>query len=589
MSHKDVTRFLVGLLVFGISARSQIITPVAGTDWSFPAPSPPALNAPLAPGGIAIDPNGNVYVADGGNNMVMRIAPNGTLTVVAGNGIAGFSGEGGQATSAALHSPSAVTLDSSGNIYIADNFNGRIRKVSNGIITTVAGAVAGGNAGPLGDGGPAILANIDSPDTVAVDSAGALYIADENDCRVRKVLNGIITTVAGTGAPGYTGDGGPATKATLNHPVGVAVDAAGNLYISDSQNHVIRKVSNGTITTVAGNGTFGETGDNGPATNATFKDPGPLYLDAAGNLYIADYLGSVVRKVSGGTITTVAGDGAFAFTADGASAISPLAGVAGVTVDSTGALYFSESSSGRIRKVIAGKLSTIAGNGNFRYSGDGGPSTSAALSAVSAVAVDTTNNIYIVDSNRIRKVSNGIISTVAGGGNFGYSGDGGAATSAKLFGPTGLAVDLTGALYIADTQNHVVRKVANGIITTIAGTGSVGCTGDGGSPTSATFGGPFDVAVDSEGDVYIADPSCKSVRKISGGRITTAAGNSALRSPTGVAVGPGGSLYIADNGSNVIRMLSPSGALTTVAGNGKNGFPSGDGGPATAATLDSAF
>ena len=335
-----------------------------------------------------------------------------TIYTVAGNGTAGLSGDSGSATSAQLYNPSGVAVDSAGSLYIADTFNNRIRKVSNGLITTVVGNGPVGNgflvAGFGGDNGPAASAKLNGPSGVALDSAGNLYIADLYNSRVRKVSNGVITTVAGGGST--VGDNGPATSAALYDPLGVAVDSAGNLYIADSSNHRIRKVSDGVITTVAGSGAVfpskgGFSGDNGPATSAQLDYPAGIAVDSAGNLYIADEGNHRVRRVSDGVITTV------------------------------------------------------AGNGTQGLSGDNGPATNAQLGSPTGVAVDSAGNLYIADTadERIRKVSNGVITTVAGGGA--SLGDNGPATSAWLYLPFGLAVDSVGNVYVADNGSNRVRAL----------------------------------------------------------------------------------------------------------------------------------
>jgi sugar lactone lactonase YvrE len=233
---------------------------------------------------VAVDSVGNVYIADLGNKRIRKVS-GGTITTIAGNGAAGFSGDGGPATSASLSAPYGVALDSTGSLYTADNDNNRIRKVSGGTITTVAG---NGNLGFSGDGGPATSASLAQPEGLAVDSSGNLYIADTRNHRIRKLSGGTITTIAGNGTPGFSGDGGPATSASLYNPGGVAVDSAGNLYIADSNNNRIRKVSGGTITTVAGNGNAGFSGDGGPATSASLNYPIGIAVDSAGDLYTAD-------------------------------------------------------------------------------------------------------------------------------------------------------------------------------------------------------------------------------------------------------------------------------------------------------------
>ena len=251
---RRVTRFM--LLVIGAPAfaQQQVISTIAGTNFTFPPTPLPAVNAPLGHyTGVAVDASGNVYVADTDNNLVERFVPRGQLTIVAGNGIAGFSGDGGPANRASLNAPYGVAVDSAGNVYIADTYNSLIRKVSGGIITTVAG---NGFESFSGDGGPAVSASLFFPQGVAVDSVGNLYIADTNNLRIRRVSGGTITTVAGNGKAVFSGDGGPATNAAIS-ALGVAVDSAGNLYIADLCNNRIRKVAGGTITTIAGNGNGG--------------------------------------------------------------------------------------------------------------------------------------------------------------------------------------------------------------------------------------------------------------------------------------------------------------------------------------------
>jgi hypothetical protein len=352
----------------------------------------------------------------------------GVINTLAGDGTGGYSGDGGAATSAKLYGPSGVAVDSNGNIYIADYFNNRIRKVtaSTGDISTVAG---NGTAGYSGDGGAATSAELDNPFAVAVDSEGNIYIADATNNRVRKVTvsTGDISTVAGNGTAGYSGDGGKATSAELNAPGGVAVDSAGNIYIADVLNNRIRKVtvSTGDIATVAGDGTRGYSGDGGKATSAELWWPSGVAVDSADNIYIADSDNMRVRVVNTGT--------------------------AQITIATV--------------VISAGDIATVAGDGTAGYSGDGGAATSAKIDDPTGVAVDSTGNIYIadLDNQRVREVaaSTGIISTVAGDGTAGYSGDGGAATSAELDRPEGIAIDSEGNIYIADSSNQRIRAVGD--------------------------------------------------------------------------------------------------------------------------------
>ena len=334
-----------------------------------------------------------------------------TIITLAGDGNSISSGDGGASRSASVQHPNGVALDAKGNLYIADWYAHRIRRITpQRIITTVAG---NGSEFLSGDGGLATRASLSNPKGAAVDSAGNLYIADTGNDRIRKVSpDGIISTAAGNGRQGFSGDGGPANLASVNRPGGVAVDREGNLYVADTLNHRIRRVDvRGIITTVAGNGKPALSGDDGPATSASLYHPNSIAVDARGNLYIADTNNSVVRKVN-----------------------------------------------------LEGTISTVAGDGKDRFSGDGGPAINASLSHPGGVAVDAAGNLYIADTlhSRIRKVStSGTINTVAGNGDTGFSGDGGSPTKASLYNPHGVAVDNDGNLYIADSLNFRIRMVCS--------------------------------------------------------------------------------------------------------------------------------
>lgn len=661
-----------------VSARAQYISTIAGSNWVFPAAALPATQAPLGNvSAVAVDKTGNYYVADTSNNLVLKVNASGMLTAVAGNGSSGYSGDGGPATSAALNSPSEIAVDGKGNLFIADSGNNRVRMVNPaGVITTVAGTGTGDYSG---DAGPATSAELNNPQGIAVDGAGNLFIADTYNDRIRKVIpGGIITTVVGNGNTnggcpgdgsqatsatvtfpqgvavdslgnlfiadtwcslvfkvnpagiiaivagifpgfGYSGDGGPATKAYLSGPEGVAVDSAGNVFIADSGNSRIRKVNPaGTITTVAGAPqvcqrssllsacTYGFSGDGGPATSAFLNYPAGVAVDSAGNLLIADTDNERVRKVSpNGIITTVAGDGYYRYGGDGGPAASALLNTPRlIAVDNAGRLFIADTNNHRIRQVdTQGTITTVAGDGIGSYSGDGGPAASAALLYPSGVAVDNAGDLFIADSgnNRVRKVSvGGAISTVAGNGTPGYSGDGGPATSAALNDPYGVAVDNAGNLFIADSGNNRIRKVnPAGAITTVAGNGVAGQSGDGGSALTAELDQPHGIAVDAAGNLFIADWWNDQVRKVSSaGAITTIAGgggggylgdggpatSALLYFPAAVAVDKEGNIFIGDSANNAIRMVNPAGTITTVAGNGTFGY-SGDDGSATTAEL----
>ena len=569
----------------------------------------PAVAARLNdPSGVAVDGAGNLYIADSANNRIRRVDAFGAITTVAGTGESGYSGDGGPAVEAALNNPADVAVDSAGNLYIADLYNSRIRRVNRlGIITTVAGT---GESGYSGDGGPANQARLFGPTGLAVDSAGNLYIADSANNRIRRVdTAGTITTVAGIGVRGRSGDGGPANRARLFGPTGLAVDSAGNLYIADSANNRIRRVDTaGTITTVAGIGVRGRSGDGGPANRARLSFPSDVAVDGAGNLYFTD--GPRIRRVDrSGTIATIAGlwehGNYVGYSGDGGPAVAArLYNPKGVAVDGAGNLYIADRDNHRIRRVdTAGTITTVAGIGESSYSGDGGPANQARLSRLWGVAVDGAGNLYIADrdNHRIRRVdAKGIITTVAGNGESGYSGDGGPAVTARLSWTKWVAVDGAGNLFIADGSNHRIRRVdTEGTITTVAGTGKQGYSGDGGPAVAARLNSPGGLAVDATGNLYFGDYS-KRIRRVDrSGTITTVAGNgergfsgdggpavaARLGQVSGVAVDGKGNLYFSDIGNHRVRRVDTSGIITTVAGIGLGDYNPSTG-PAVEAALD---
>ncbi|MGA2859113.1 MAG: choice-of-anchor D domain-containing protein [Candidatus Sulfotelmatobacter sp.] len=727
----------------------------------------PATSAQLSdPIGLAMDRAGNLYIGDAGDNVIRAVnmqsssitiagvtIPAGDIATVAGNGTAGYSGNGQLATSAQLSEPLDVAMDSAGNLYIADYGNNVIRAVNMqsssitiagvtipaGDIATVAG---NGTTGYSGDGSSATGAALHWPSGVAVDSTGNIYIGDSNNNVVRRVnTSGIITTFAGNGygagqqgVGGYTGDNGPATSAELNAPWTVAVDSAGNLYIGDHGNYVVRKVNTlGIITTVAGTGSQGYAGDNGPAIWAEFYAPAEMALDSAGNLYIADTNNNRIRKVNTGpvnfgqvnvganstqdvflsinntglTLSTVLASGDYSVSSNSCALSTPLSagtictlkvqftptmpgwrwsplvvtdgssnkysfglegtgvgsavaftpgtittlvdgngtacsnstalcgdgGAAasaqlnlphGVALDGAGNIYIADWLNYRIRVVNmqttpitvagvtipAGDIETVAGSGQAGACGSNGRALQAQFSEPLDLALDSAGNIYIVDAAMecLSKVdANGSLTLVAGKGDgtYGYTGDGGPAAQALLHSPYSVAVDGAGNIYIADAGNNAVRKVDyNGIITTVAGTGTAcasgtNACGDGGLATSAQLNSPLGVAVDGAGNIYIADTEDYRIRKVTpGGVITGVAGNGnvgcggddvqatsvPLFNPAAVKVDSAGNIYIVDYNCMVIQKVDVNGIITTVAGNGTNGY-SGDGGPATSAEI----
>lgn len=369
-------------------------------------------------------------------------------------------------------------------------FTGCAASLSAQIITRIAG---GGSGSLSATGTPATGVPLNFPTGVALNSAGEVLIATNYSNYVVKVDNaGLIVHIAGTGSGFYSGDGGPASAAEVNTPTGVAADAAGNIYFADSWNQRIRKVStSGIITTVAGNGTYGFSGDGGPATAATLADPISVTADAAGNLFIVDKGNHVIRKVNtAGIITRVAGTGTSGYNADGISALgSRLNTPEAVAVDAAGNLYIADFYNNRVRKVsTTGIISTIAGTGVYGFSGDGGPATDAQVQYPAGVAVDAAGNVYISDQNshRIRMINTaGIITTIAGTGVSGFNGDGLNATATDLDGPYRLVVDALGNIYFPDAANGLIRKL---MLPNISGTARI-CVGSTTSLTDTASGG----------------------------------------------------------------------------------------------------
>jgi sugar lactone lactonase YvrE len=514
-------------------SAAGIISTIAGIgNFGFSGDGGPALNARFSsPRGVAVDANGNVVIADTFNHRVRRINADGTITTIAGNGSSNQPGDGSPATNFSLSTPSDIAVDASGNLLIATIDNNRIRKLTPaGFISTIVGS---GNFGYSGDGGPALAARLAGPQAVAVDSSGNIFIADSNNYRVRKVTTGgVINTVAGNGTYSYAGDGGPAALSALNYPIGLARDSGGNLFVADYSNSRIRKITpGGVISSFVNNLTspisvaveptsgnvFTADCDNrvymatpaGGVANLFATGPwffcsyyynytssgygGGVAASPSGNVYVADTYNSRIFRISNGTSILVAGTGQYGFAGDGGPATAARLGYpTGLALDTQGNLYIADAGNSRIRKVTPeGIISTVAGNGTYTYTGDGGPAIAAGFNTPSAVALDAGGNIFIADTynNAIRKVTpEGIISTVAGNGVAGFSGDGGPAISAQLNAPLGLEVDASGNLFIADTNNNRIRRV--GLVMTVPTLATLSTTiGGQGSTVNVTLSG----------------------------------------------------------------------------------------------------
>ena len=520
-------------------AQQYVISTIAG-GAELPTPVT-AVNASIGdPPRVAVDAAGNLYF--GSMHSVFKVDQTGNITRIAGNGQSGYAGDGGAATAAQLEYPDGIAIDAAGNIYVADMTAQAVRIIApNGSISTYAGQ---GTAGYTGDGGSAILAQINAPMGLALDAAGDLYIADSGNHAVRKVSkNGSISTAAGIGSPGYSGDGGAATAAALDQPEGVAVEPSGVFYIADTFNNRVRVVaSGGIIQTVAGTGISSYSGDGGAATSAALFLPTDVASASGGNLYIADYGNSRIRQVAQGKIQTVVGSNATSVIFNEAPATTiRLNGPTGLAIDNSGDIFIAEGGIGtgtglglgdyKIWKIDgSGVVSTAAGDGIENYSGDGGAATAAQINTPSNLVLDPVGNVYIADTanNRVRRISpDGVIVTVAGTGVAGYSGDGGPGASAMLNGPEGLAADADGNVYIADTKNNRIRKLLpSGTIIGIAGNGNASFFGDGGPANSASIHAPEALYSAGGGHIYIADTGNQRIRELlPNGTITTVAGS----------------------------------------------------------------
>ena len=662
-------RRFTGLLAFFLlllghlyAQQDVITTTIGGGPNEIPAVDA-NLNQPTA---VVLDTLGNYYIAASSQNRVFKVDASGTLTVLAGLGIAGYAGDGvvGGAASALLNHPTSVAVDGAGNVYIDDEYNFVIRKVSTAnTITTIAGKA--GSCTYDGDGSPATSHSLCYPNGVAVDGAGNVFIGDSSNCRVRKVASNSISTFAGTGTCGYTGDNGSATAAEVNSPTGMATDSAGNLYFADTNNWVIREVTKstgkiktiagdhisgfagdgasataaeisnvyqlavngagtlvtiadqtnwrirqftvgGSINTVVGSGSGGFCGDNGPPLSACLYYPQGVAVDAGGNIYIADLDNERVRKVASNLINTVAGNGSTTLPTL-INAIPPSGVVLnygfGVYEDSNSNIFFADTYDFMVRELVhsSNLVDFFAGTGVAGYNGDNQPATSAELSYNYGVARDSSGNIYIADTDNhiVRKVNTaGQISTIAGiPQRCGYTGDGGAATSAELCYPFGVYVDSSNTIWIADTYNHVIRQVKNGTINTFAGIGIAGYGGDGGLATSAKLYYPNGVAVDKVGNIFIADTSNCRIREVNGLTqiINTVAGSgycaytgdgpateNGINSPDSVWIDANDNIFVADTNNQRLRWIDSAGNMTTFAGTGTFGYL-GDGGVGTSA------
>jgi sugar lactone lactonase YvrE len=594
-------------LVYRVDTSAGQQTVVAGIGLGgFSGDDGPAHEAELnMPAGLAVDSSGNLFIADTRNGRIRKVqTDDGTITTIAGIGPSGvgedsFSGDGGKATEARLDLPTGLAVDGSGTVYVADSGNDRIRVIrADGTIATVAGS----GEGSVDDGGLAIEARFvlptGDPYGIAVDAVGNIYIPEPFNRRVRKVdaETGILTTIAGSGDLG----------SVLDSPFAAAVGPDGNVYIADSGNSsVLRVHGDGMISRVAGTDTAGFSGDGGPAPDAQLQNPCAVAVGADGDVFIGDQRNCRVRRVDSRThrISTVAGNGPPLLTFISAE---------GLAVDQHDNVYLSDLFH-RVCKIdgATGKFSVVAGS-VVGFSGDGGPARDALLQTPWRLSVDAADNLYITDhgNRRVRKVDaqTGLISTVAGNGQLSDFFPGRLATRTPLRFHLGTCIDGAGNLYIADAGYHCVQKVnaETNKLSTVAGViefddGTAGFSGDGGPAAKALLDSPAGVAVDPPGNLYIADTNNHRIRRVdshSGVIITVAGGGDddpgvepkpatqvTLGRPVQLAFDHDGNVLVSDDERHQIVLVDlAAGTIRRVAGNGRAGF-SGDGGPAAAASL----
>jgi hypothetical protein len=530
------------------------------------------------PEGIAIDGSGNLYVADTSNQLIRKITPAGVVSTMAGTLNTPGSGDGANAS---FNFPRGIAVDAAGNVYVADSANDTIREISPaGVVSTVAGTA--GVAGST-DGASALF---NGPQGVAVDAAGHIYVADTGNDTIRMITVGTSTTVSTlAGTHGVTGAAdGTGAAASFDHPRGLAVDASGNLFVGDSYNDTVREVTAaGVVTTIAGAAYTVGVAD-GTAAAARFSNPWGVAVDAADNLYVADFNNDTVRRISPtAAVTTYAGTAPHPGTTDGTGGAAQFGAPAAAAVDAAGNIYIADTANDTIRKITpAGVVSTLAGSADVAGSADG-TGSGAQFNGPQALAIDRNGNLYVADTGNdtIREVTPaGVVTTLAGTAGGAGSADG-TGSAATFNGPRGIVIDASNNLYVADSGNDTLRKITPaGVVTTIAGTAGVTGGADG-IGAAVQFNTPVGLGIDSIGNIYIADSNNYTVRVLSQvtGYVTTLAGvagqagfsdgtgtDARFNIPLGIALDANGNLYVTDSFWHIIRRVTPGGVVTTVAG-----------------------
>ena len=541
------------------------------------------------PNGVAADGSGNLFVADFDNHTIRKITPAGVVTTFAGT--AGLSGSAdGTGAAARFYAPRDVAVDGSGNVFVADSGNNTIRRITPaGVVTTFAGTV--GLSGSADGTGAA--ARFAGPYGMAVDRSGNMFVADNFNHTIRKITPaGVVTTFAGTAGLSGSADGTGAA-ARFNSPIGVTVDQAGNVFVADSENRTIRKITPaGIVTTFAG--AAGSSGDaDGMGAAARFRVPSGIAADGSDNLFVGDDYNYTIRKITpAGVVTTFAGTAGSDGSADGTGAAASFKSPLGITVDRAGNVFVADRWNYTIRKITPARVVTTFAGAASRAGSADGTGAAASFFYPSGVAVDGWGNLFVADNFNytIRKITPaGVVTTFAGTAGSAGSADGTGA-AARFLDPSGVAMDGSGNLLVADTYNQTIRVITPaGVVTTLAGTvGSLGSAD--GTGAAAKFNYPRAVAVDGAGNVFVADTSNNTIRKITpAGVVTTFAGTAGAKGsadgtgaaanfgfPTAVAVDGADNLFVADSGNNTIRQITPAGVVTTLAGT-PGSFGSADG------------
>ena len=558
----------------GLPILRTNVSSIAGSGASGYIDGTTASPKYYSPTGVVVAASGNIYIADSQNHCVRKITAAGLVSTFAGTGVAGFVN--GAANVAQFNIPYSIAVDASENVYVTESNSFAVRKITQaGVVSTFAGNVT--TSGFLD--GLNTVALFSSPKGLTVDTLGNVYVADATNNRIRKISStGTVITIAGDGTAGYLD--GQGTAAKFNSPIGIAVSASGIIYVSDASNNRIRAISNtGLVTTLAGSGSPGGV-VNGQGTAAQFNAPRGLAVDGSGNLCVVDYNNNCIRKItSSGLVSTLAGTGAFG-SVNGIGSIATFKYPEGLGFDSSGNVFVADGTNNCIRKItITGDTSTYSGTATRGLeNGQGG--TMAMFNNPVALVITSTGVAYVIDdfNSCIRKVAtDGIVSTFAGNVTAGYV-DGQGAT-AYFNNPKGIAIDVAGNIYVADTYNNRIRKITStGVVTTIAGDGTAGYLD--GQGTTAKFNNPYGLTVDTAGNIYVADTKNNRIRKISTtGLVTTVAGYilsgyvdgastvARFKNPQGITIDNAtGILYVVDTTNNRIRKIATDGTVSTFAG-----------------------